>query len=165
MWPLYFVHYQISGNCWSHIYPRIQITSDSGVALRPRRPGSVYTPELAICFKCGAKRKCQGWNFHLLVISSIISTVKTQFPGVLHVVHPQACKNLNIGDENSMKFQFWGYFTLLLGLTLPLLRLSISINVLHAVVRTTCVRNRVTHTHYQWKRWNTLFCVRINSEV
>ena len=81
---------------------------------------SFHPKHLQYAPNVGVKRTFQGWNIHLFVISSITSTAKTHISGVL--VHPQACKNLNIGGENSMKFQmkfqFWGYFTLLFGLML-----------------------------------------------
>ena len=37
----------------------------------------------------------------------ITSIAKMHISGVL--AHPQACKNLNIGGDDSMKIQFWGH--------------------------------------------------------
>ena len=36
------------------------------VALRPRRPGSVFTHELAICSKCGGEKKISGVNYSFI---------------------------------------------------------------------------------------------------
>ena len=64
----------------------------TGIALRPSRLGSVFTPELAICSKCAGEKKISGvkYSFYLLLISSIsciTSTAKTHI-SVLGAFHP-----------------------------------------------------------------------------
>ena len=76
------------------------------VELRPRRPGLVLTPELAICSKCRVKRQFQGWNIHLFVISSITSTAKTHISGVL--VHPKLVQISMLGVKILWNFNFGG---------------------------------------------------------
>ena len=58
------------------------------------------------------------------------------------IVHSQACKNRIIGGENLMTFQLWGYFTLLLGLMLPLTTIG----------KCNRVKLNYIYIHYTWRR-------------
>ena len=98
---------------------------------KPQTPGSINkTKKSRVSFHPGMKRTFQRWNINLFVITSITSTIKT-LDFRCPIVYPQACKNLNIGGENSI---FGGNSPYFGGLTVPLpQRTAKSIRVLYTM--------------------------------
>ena len=115
-----------TGLCYIHIwlFPVSQLKHPGvPVALRPRRPGSVFTPKLAICSKCGGKKTIsgafRGEIFIYLLLAAITSTAITQIWG--SYFFPKLVKISILGVKILWKFNFGVFHPTFLGLMLPLL--------------------------------------------